>query len=326
MTDKHTGILLHGSTSPADLTDLCRFVEASGFSELWVSEDYFMLAGFSSAALALQATGRVQVGLGIVSSVVRHPAVTAMETATIAGAFPGRFHVGIGHGVPAWTKQMGLFPKSQLQVMKQTVTSIRRLLAGETLSESGHFQFDQVRLEHPVANVPLYTGVTGPKSLMLSGEIADGTILSALAGPKYVNWARQITSEAAKAADVDGVHRLPTYVLYSISKNRDEARAIAKATAAFYLFAMGPTALTNAYGINDDLADMINRGGAGQVEKDMPEEWLDWLTICGEPAECAERIGALYRAGATSVILAPIPAETLRKQIELTAKEVLPRI
>ena len=326
MTEKHTGILLHGSTPPADLIDLCRFVEDNNFSELWLSEDYFMLAGFSSVAIALQATRKIDVGLGIVSSVVRHPAVTAMEISTVAGAFPGRLHMGIGHGVPAWTKQMGLFPKSMLQAAKETVTSIRRLLDGETLSESGHFHFDGVRLEHPVANVPVYMGVTGPKSLALSGEIADGTILSALAGPKYVEWARQTTGKAALAAGVDRDHKLPTYVLFSISRNRNEARAIARAAAAFYLFAMGPTALTDAYSINDTLADMTDRGGAELVQKEMPEEWLDWLTICGEPDECAERINALYHAGSTSVILAPIPAETLRQQIELTAKEVLTRL
>ena len=326
MAEKSAGILLHGSTSPEEVIKLCRFVEQKGFPELWVSEDYFMLAAFSSAAMALQATQSIKVGIGIVSSVVRHPAVAAMEIATLARAFPGRLYAGIGHGVPAWTKQMGLFPKSQLKAMRETVTSIRRLLAGEVLTETGHFHFDQVRLEHPISDVPIYTGVTGPKSLSLSGEIADGTILSALAGPKYVKWAQQITVQAAKEAGRDSNHKLPTYVLYSISKKRQEARAIAKATAAFYLFAMGPTALTHAYGINDDLEDMIKRGGAEQVEQEMPEEWLDWLTISGEPDECAEGIKALHEAGATSVIVAPIPSDTLREQIALTANEVLPKL
>ena len=69
------------------------------------------------AALALQATSQITVGLGVVASVARHPAVTAMEIATLVRAYPGRFLPGIGHGVPFWTDQMGL--------TAQTLTSTR---------------------------------------------------------------------------------------------------------------------------------------------------------------------------------------------------------
>ncbi|MCW2718668.1 MAG: flavin-dependent oxidoreductase [Pseudonocardia sp.] len=45
------------------------------------------------------ATRRVKVGLGIVASVARHPAVTAMEIATLARAYPGRFLPGVDSAV-----------------------------------------------------------------------------------------------------------------------------------------------------------------------------------------------------------------------------------
>ena len=46
-----------------------------GFSELWISEDCFYTGGISGAAIALGATSSIRVGLGLVSAVVRHPAV-----------------------------------------------------------------------------------------------------------------------------------------------------------------------------------------------------------------------------------------------------------
>ncbi len=320
------GVLIHGATAPTELGPLAKLAEEHGFSEIWVSEDYFMLAGFSSAALVLHATQRAKVGLGVVASLVRHPAVTAMEVATLAAVFPERLRMGIGHGVPFWIQQMGLYPRSQLVSLREAVTSIRRLLAGETLTESGHFHFDAIQLHHPVDSVPLYTGVTGPKSLALSGEIADGTILSALAGPKYVAWAKQIIENSARQTHGNIVHELPTYVLYSVSPDRKLARRIARQSAAFYLCAMGPTALTDAYGLNDELGKMIEAGGAPIVEKEMPEAWLDWLTVSGEPDECVERIKALYAAGASSVIVAPMAGESVEEQIRITAKHVLPHL
>ena len=50
------GIFILGDVPPKDIVSLSRQVENAGFSELWFAEDYFMLSGFSSAAMALQAT------------------------------------------------------------------------------------------------------------------------------------------------------------------------------------------------------------------------------------------------------------------------------
>ena len=132
MSSRHipVGVILHGSTPPEELIGLSQLVENSGFDQLWLSEDYFFLGGISSTVSALQATKNIPVGLGIISAVVRHPAVTAMEIATTSRLFPGRLMAGIGHGVPAWTQQMGVYPSSPLTAMREAVTAVRRLLDG----------------------------------------------------------------------------------------------------------------------------------------------------------------------------------------------------
>ena len=48
----------------------------------------------------IAATDRIPVGLGIVAGGVRHPAVTAMEFATLGRAYPDRFMGGISTAVP----------------------------------------------------------------------------------------------------------------------------------------------------------------------------------------------------------------------------------
>ena len=104
------GIQIGASTSPADLGDVVRRAEEYGYGEIWLAEDYFQLGGIASAAIALAATNTIPVGLGVVAAVVRHPAVTAMEFATLAGSYSGRFMAGLGHGSPGWVRQMGLTP------------------------------------------------------------------------------------------------------------------------------------------------------------------------------------------------------------------------
>lgn len=321
------GVFLHGATPAAEVAEMCRLVEELEYGELWFAEDCYMLAGFSSTAIALQSTRAIRVGLGAVASVTRHPAIIAMEAATLANAFPGRFTMSIGHGPDVWTKQMGVYPGSILGAMRECVGGIRRLLDGETIQETGdHFTFDNIGLLHPAKDLAILIAAVGPKSIALTGEIADGLVVSVLAGPKYVAHARERLEQAMAQAGRSGAPQLPVYALASVSRDRKKARAAARASVAFYLEIMGTTLMTGVYDANDDLGAMLERGGADLIEKEMPDEWLDWLAICGGPDECAERIKALLDAGATSVDLAFVPAAEARDQMELTASEILPKL
>ncbi len=319
------GILLHGSTPVRAIARLAQRIEALGFESVWFGEDYFLAGGFTSAAIALQATTRLQVGLGVVATVVRHPAVLAMEAGTLAGAFPGRFSLGIGHGVPAWMRQMRLYPKSPLTAMRECLNGVRRLLDGETVTMEGeYFGFGDVVLQHPAAGLPILAGVVGPKSIRLAVEYANGLIVSALAGPKYVEHARMQLSDAAKVAGRIMAAQRPVYALGCIDRDAGKARGVMRNVAAHYLAAMGPTDLTGSYGANEMLKGMIQRGGADAVAREMPDEWLEWLGVSGTPLQCRRQIEALFEAGATSVILGFVPQETLEQQLELAASEVLP--
>ncbi|GAA1272373.1 LLM class flavin-dependent oxidoreductase [Pseudonocardia aurantiaca] len=330
MTDRSpVGVLVHGTTPPEKLVEVCIGIEKAGYGELWLSEDYFFLGGPTSAAMALQATRDIPVGIGILSAVVRHPAVTAMEVSTLTRAYPGRLVAGIGHGVPFWTKQMGLYPKSPLRSLRAVIETTRALLAGETLTiDDGPFVFDNVSLVHPnPAGAQLYAGVIGPKSLELAGEIADGTVMSVIAAPEYLRFARQhIAVGAAKAGRDAAAHRIPTFVIYRADLDGDVARAAAREALAFYLQAVGPTPMTGAYDINERLAEILALGDLDRISAALPEEWVETFTIAGTPKECVGKIRAFLNAGATSVVLAPFPAEANDSILELTAADVLPHI
>jgi len=322
--DPRVNVLIHGSTSPEQFVPLAQVIESLGFREIWLAEDYFLVGGFATSAMVLQGTRRVKVALGVVPSVSRHPAVIAMEIATLARAYPGRFIPGIGHGAPLWMKQMGVFPKSVLGTLQEAILAVRRLLAGETLNErGGYFHFDAVRLGHPAEAIEIYAGVLGPKSLELAGAIADGVILGAMSSPAYVRDAKGHVESGRRRADRRGELRYPTLAVYAVDKDRAVARRIARQVLAFYLNAAGATGQTEPDGVSATLLEMIRRGDAETLAQEMPEEWIDLFAIAGEPDECAERIRALLAAGASSVVLAPVRTDRLREQLEFTAREVV---
>lgn len=322
------GVLIATSTPPEQIGSLALHAEQLGYGEVWVAEDYFCYGGFTAAAAALAATERIRVGLGVVASVARHPAVTAMEIATLARCFPGRFLPGVGHGVVFWTDQMGLTPKSPLTALTECVTGIRHLLGGETLDSTGKkFTFNSVALTHPPQEeVPIVTGVLGPKSLQLSGRIADGTLMSVLSGTKYLEAALQHI-RAGMAESGRTTHLVPTFALFSCDRDRKVAKQAVRAQLAFYLAAVGPhNALTQPYGYNEVLADMTSRGAADLIEREMPDEWVDELTVSGDPDEVAERISALLGAGATSIVLSPVNVGTASEELALSARTVFPKL
>jgi 5,10-methylenetetrahydromethanopterin reductase len=324
-TPAPVGMLIASATPPEKIAETAALAEELGFGAVWVAEECYAHGGFTAAGLALAATRRVPVGLGIVPSVIRHPAATAMEIATLARAHPGRVVPGIGHGVSFLTDQMDLTPKSPLAALEESVTAVRRLLAGETLGFEGEYVTSRsIRLAHlPTAKVPVLTGVVGPKSLRLSGRIADGTIMSVLASPAYIRSALRHIREGMAAGDRHE-HAVPAFALSSVDRNSRKAKQAARASLAFYLAAIGPrNPLIHALGHSDRLAGILADGGTDQLIREMPDEWVDEFTVSGSPDEVTDRIGALLAAGATSVVLMPVDPSTARQELRLVAETVL---
>jgi 5,10-methylenetetrahydromethanopterin reductase len=174
--------------------------------------------------------------------------------------------------------------------------------------------------------VPIYMGARGPRMLTLAGEIADGTIIAWPCSPGYVAWAREyITVGAAKTERRDR-HRVPCFCLFSIDADGKKAKNAIRGILAWALAALGECPPTDVYGISEELVDMIARGGASTVEREMPEQWLEDLAIAGDYEECAAKIQRYLEAGADSVVLYPYHTELAGNMLSLAAAHAVPRL
>jgi alkanesulfonate monooxygenase SsuD/methylene tetrahydromethanopterin reductase-like flavin-dependent oxidoreductase (luciferase family) len=309
MTALRVGAMFRPENPPEDLRRYAREVEAFGYHELWIVEDCFLGGGIAGTAAALAETDHLTVGLGILPAVMRNAAVTAMELATLARLHPGRLHAGLGHGVAAWMRQIGAFPASQLAALEETTTAVRALLGGEEVTVGGrHVQLDAVRLDHPPAVVPpVSVGVRSEKSLRLSGRVADGTILSELASPAYLRWARQqIDAGRAETGRTDG-HRLTVYTFFAHGRDRDEARAAVRPELARSLRSSAAVTLVTPAGIADELA-VLSEATPDDAEfaERLKDEWIDLLAVAGDTEDCLAALSRLREAGADAVVLMPV--------------------
>ncbi len=174
------GIMFTPSLPPESLPVVARAADEH-LDDLWVWEDCFKQSGLASAAVALALTTQLRVGIGLMPAPLRSVALTAMEVATLARLFPGRFVPGVGHGVQSWMGQAGVRVESPLTLLREYAVALRQLLAGEEVSVQGRYvQLDRVRLDWPPDPAPLLmSGGQGPKTLALAGTFADGILLAA---------------------------------------------------------------------------------------------------------------------------------------------------
>lgn len=268
---------------PADqLMSYARQVESADLDALWVVEDLAFHGGFTQATAALAATAEITVGIGIAPAVVRNAAYAAMEIGTLAQMFPGRFHMGFGHGVDFWIEQVGAAPSSWMASLREVVEATTRLLAGDTVTMDGHHvQLDQVKLQHPAHVMPpISLGVRGPRSMALAAEVAHGVIFAEWSGPKYLEQVRAqigeepvFTAFVQASADVDALEAM-----------MHEKMALPRFAGQLAAYGTEPPPLTE-------------------------------LVIAGDPATWFDQAQKWVDAGAAAVVFCPLPSDPVELPI-----------
>jgi alkanesulfonate monooxygenase SsuD/methylene tetrahydromethanopterin reductase-like flavin-dependent oxidoreductase (luciferase family) len=274
------GVMFDRGLPPEQLIPFARELDGTAVDDLWVVEDLGWTGAISSAATALAVTSRLRVGIGITPAPLRNPALLAMELANLARLHPGRLAAGIGHGVRDWMRQVGAAPPSPLALLEETITSVRGLLRGETVTLHGRsVHLDDVSLVHPPAEPPpVLAGVLGPRSLALSGRVAQGTILPEGFSPEQLP---ALLGHIGDPAD----HEVVTFI---------------------HLY-IGPDAREATW----DVA--VEQAGFLQVR---PEEVV---MASGSASEAADVVRQMWSAGAQTVAVRPFGADPLSHVTKLLA-------
>lgn len=196
------GAIFLPQNPPERLHDVVRTADEVGLDELWLWEDCFLASGIAAASAALAWSQHVRIGVGLLPVPLRNVALTAMEIATLDRLFPGRLLAGIGHGVQPWMHQVGADVESPVTLLREYATALRALLHGEKVTTEGRYvRLDGVALDWPPSPPPLLlAGATGPRSVRLCGEVADGVILTASTTVDGVRDAHRLIDDGRRRA------------------------------------------------------------------------------------------------------------------------------
>lgn len=267
------GVMFDRDRTPEELPAFAVAMEEAGVDDLWVVEDLGWAGSISAAAVALAATSRIRVGIGIAPAPLRNPALLAMELATLARIHPGRIAGGLGHGVAQWMRQVGAERTAKLALLEESIRAVRGLLRGETVTLLGReVHIDGVRLVHPPSVVPpIVTGVVRPRSLELSGRVADGTIIPEGQGPAELAAALEHVRRGGAGDDHD-------VILFTLLHVNDDPVEAEKITGE------------------------LVRGQASWLGVDP----ADVFALIGPASEAPAKVRAAEESGMTTLVLRPL--------------------
>ena len=195
----------------ADIVELSRLAEESGFDSVWVSEHHGSGDGYLPSLLPMlaaiaTATERVRLGTGVMLTPFHHPLRLAEDAAVVDQISGGRLMLGLGLGWREEEFRMFDVPVGErVRRTNETVEILRKSWTGDRFSHDGRvFRFDDVKVTPLPAQrpgPPIYLGGFVEDAVRRAGRMGDGYIRSRGgldAIPDVVSWAEDGAREAGK--------------------------------------------------------------------------------------------------------------------------------
>jgi alkanesulfonate monooxygenase SsuD/methylene tetrahydromethanopterin reductase-like flavin-dependent oxidoreductase (luciferase family) len=292
-----------GRASFNRLVDYAKTAEQIGLRSFLVTE------GPATDALAVaqhiaSVTTRIQVGTGIANIYTRHPALLAGHAMAIDALAPGRLLLGLGTSHQPINAAYGISMNKPLAALRDCVATLRKAFAGEALINRPGFAPPKAE-----GRISVYIASISPKSIELTGEIADGSLPLNYC-PRGLKEVVDGIARGARRAGRNPADVAVALIMHCcVCSDRAVALRSVKSTLAMYgslpfynrLFVRQGFA-KEAEAIMDAAARGDMAGAAAAVSDRMAEE----VAAMGSAQDCRRKLEEFERAGAAYVLLYPV--------------------
>jgi 5,10-methylenetetrahydromethanopterin reductase len=255
-------------------------------------------------------------GTAVTNPLTRHPAITAVAAATVDEISGGRMILGIGAGDRPLLA-LGMRP-ARLSSLRASIEAIRALWSGSTTSlDDPTFALHDAHLRFAARpDIPVFISASGPKTLELAGEVADGVILLVGLFPEALGWALEHVDRGAAKAGRPRPH-VAVFAYGAISDDEEVAMASARSIAAW--FPQTAPAVCELAGLPAALIEEVRARYAGgefqeaqEAARLLPDEFVRSVALAGDAEQARARIAAAVEAGADSVSVFPLGADRMQ--------------
>ena len=315
---------------PRELLEYAVRAEEVGLDSVMVSDHFLPWrhegghAPFSLSWMAAvgERTKRVLLGTSVLTPTFRYnPAVVAQAFATMGLLYPGRVMLGVGTGEAlneiAVSGMKWPDFKERLARLREAVTLIRKLWAGETVSFDGEFYHtvEAKIYDRPEVPVPIYVAAGGPVAARYAGRTADGLICTSGKGMDlYTDSLLPAMRDGAQQAgrDEGAIDRM---LEVKLSYDRDPARALEN--TRFW----APLSLTAEQKHTVSTAVEMERLCHELPIEQVARRWI----VASEPGEAVEQIRPYVDAGFGHLVVHG-PGHDQERFLTQFAGDVLPML
>jgi 5,10-methylenetetrahydromethanopterin reductase len=268
-------------------------------------------------ALAAERTRRIRLYPATSSPVVRHPMLLASLIHSLEELGPGRVCLTVAPGFLS-ARSVGR-PRASLDAMREAVSAIRRLLAGESVA----FGDPPSRLRNlSPAPPPIYLLAAGPRMVELAGEVADGALLMVGLHPDAVAAARRRLDAGARRAgrSLEGFRTVFIATIALAPEGGGAPRWAREWFAPGHPWLTYPSA-SNLHWLREAGIPVPDPLVPGDIPDDVAARMEYALGLFGSPERCADRLlRAREEAGVDHVFL--FPAHTLAGGYDMPEAEI----
>ena len=205
--------------------------------------------GVTPLAYLSAQTETIHLGAGILQVGTRTPALLAMTALGMQSVSSGRFRLGLGTSGPQVIEGWHGIPFSgAVSRMRETIEIVRQATSGARLVHAGRYytlplpggEGRALRSSAPsVAHLPIYIAALGPKSLRMTGELADGWVGSSFVPETADVLLAPVREGAVAAGRPGGAIDIMAGGAVEFTEDISEAEARHARGLAFTLGAMG---------------------------------------------------------------------------------------
>jgi 5,10-methylenetetrahydromethanopterin reductase len=337
---------------PAEkLLQAAQVADELGYYACYSADEIYHKDAWLLIVAAAGRTKRIRLGPCVSPIYLRDPTYVAQLAATLDELSGGRAEVVLGIGNLATLEQYGIEWRGTRPIarLREALHVIRTLLDEGSIDLQGDFfhYTGVTTAARPVQKrVPLKVGaMSGPRSMELAGEIADGIHTACAYSPDALRFVVHHFNLGAGRAGRDGAGLdIGDSLLGAIAPDPDVARRAGRVLASFYIPSM-PPALLERHDIDPEEVAPVNAAfSAGDIERALdltPDAVADRIMVAGTPDDWVRWLTEVYAPiGLNHALLSFTDPFTLKalahlevpglpdlvQQVRLFGEHVLPRL
>lgn len=310
----------------SEVTEIAGALERTGISDIGIIDSPLVCRDLYVGCVAsLLQTAKLRVQTAVTNPVTRHPSVTAGSALSLCELAPGRVVIGIATGDSAvWG--VGLKP-AKLAELREYIVALKALLRGEEANYRGSSFRGHWKDFDPALAPPIYVACSGPKTVKVSAQVADGLIIAEMGyTPEDITHIQALIKEGCAEVGRDP-SELDVWWAASTDFSGDSVQGMATAVAGSFWITWGSTKgkripegyvpkLRELHADSHNLATWESGRAAVLVERAAKLGVLDWLVarsarLYGSPADVKARMADLRELGVENWYLWPGGDDTL---------------